>query len=66
MRERDRSDSDIKHPRFARAYMRMSKNEQRRGATEHRRRLLSGLSGSVVEIGAGHGLNFPLYPAEVT
>jgi len=66
MRDRDKSGSEIKHPRFARAYMRMSKNEERRGATEHRRRLLNGLSGSVVELGAGHGLNFPLYPAEVT
>ena len=66
MRERHTSHTDIEHPRFARAYMRMSKNGERRGATEHRRRMLHGLSGSVVELGAGHGLNFPLYPAEVT
>lgn len=58
--------TDIEHPRFARAYMRMSKGGERRGATEHRRRLLAGLSGSVVELGAGNGLNFPHYPAEVT
>jgi ubiquinone/menaquinone biosynthesis C-methylase UbiE len=62
----DKSDNDVKHTRFAKAYMRMSKNEDRRGATEHRRRMLAGLSGSVVELGAGHGLNFPLYPAEVS
>lgn len=30
---------------------------ERRGADEHRRRLLDGLRGTVVEIGAGHGLN---------
>jgi hypothetical protein len=59
-------DSDIEHPRFARAYMRMSRNGERRGAGEHRRRLLARLSGTVVELGAGHGLNFPHYPAEVT
>ncbi|MBI5104796.1 MAG: class I SAM-dependent methyltransferase [Solirubrobacterales bacterium] len=39
---------------------------ERRGATEHRRRLLDGLSGRVVEVGAGHGLNFAHYPAAVT
>jgi ubiquinone/menaquinone biosynthesis C-methylase UbiE len=59
-------DNDIEHPRFARAYMRMSKTGESRGAAEHRRRLLAGLSGRVVELGAGHGLNFPHYPAEVT
>lgn len=31
-----------------------------------RRRLLSGLSGRVVEVGAGNGLNFAHYPAAVT
>lgn len=59
-------DTDIEHPKFARAYMRMSRNGERRGAREHRRRLLARLSGTVVELGAGHGLNFPHYPAEVT
>ena len=32
---------------------------------EHRRALLSGLSGRVVEIGAGNGMNFRHYPATV-
>jgi SAM-dependent methyltransferase len=58
--------TDISHPRFARAYLRMSGNAERRGATEHRKRLLDGLAGRVVEIGAGNGLNFPHYPAAVT
>jgi ubiquinone/menaquinone biosynthesis C-methylase UbiE len=52
-------------PRFARMYMRSAASAEERGATDHRRRLLEGLRGTVVEIGAGHGLNFPLYPPEV-
>ena len=57
---------DSPRPRFARMYMRSAASAEDRGATDHRRRLLQGLSGTVVEIGAGHGLNFPLYPPEVT
>ena len=33
---------------------------------DHRRRLLAGLSGRILEVGAGNGLNFPHYPAAVT
>jgi ubiquinone/menaquinone biosynthesis C-methylase UbiE len=58
--------SDLPRPRFARMYQRSSKNAERRGATEHRRQLLQGLVGTVVELGAGHGLNFPHYPTTVT
>jgi ubiquinone/menaquinone biosynthesis C-methylase UbiE len=47
-------------------YMRVSPGAERRGASEHRQRLLAGLSGTVVEIGAGHGLNFAHYPSAVT
>jgi ubiquinone/menaquinone biosynthesis C-methylase UbiE len=57
--------TDIARPRFARMYMRTAPGAEERGATEHRRRLLERLSGTVVEIGAGQGLNFPHYPAEV-
>jgi ubiquinone/menaquinone biosynthesis C-methylase UbiE len=57
---------DSPRPRFARMYMRSAASAEDRGAADHRRRLLQGLSGTVVEIGAGHGLNFPLYPPEVT
>ena len=57
--------TDIVRPRFARMYLRSAASAEQRGATEHRRRLLDGLSGTVVEIGAGHGLNFPLYPPGV-
>ena len=33
--------------------------------SEHRKRLLAGLSGQVIEIGAGNGLNFQHYPPDV-
>ena len=57
--------TDIARPRFSRMYLRSAAAAEERGATDHRRRLLEGLSGTVVELGAGHGLNFPLYPPEV-
>jgi ubiquinone/menaquinone biosynthesis C-methylase UbiE len=60
------SGQDIPHPRFARWYMKGSEESEQRGAAEHRRRLLEGLAGRVVEVGSGHGLNFPHYPATVT
>jgi SAM-dependent methyltransferase len=58
--------TDVVHSRFARFYIRGSAAAERRGATSHRRRLLDGLSGSVLELGAGNGLNFPHYPAAVS
>jgi ubiquinone/menaquinone biosynthesis C-methylase UbiE len=36
------------------------------GMAEYRQRALAGLAGSVIEVGAGNGLNFPHYPPEVT
>ncbi len=56
----------LQHPRFARAYARAVVGMNRRGGTEHRRRLLSGLQGSVIEVGAGEGSSFGLYPSAVT
>jgi SAM-dependent methyltransferase len=58
--------NDIPRPRFARMYLKAGPRADRRGAADHRRRLLEGLAGRVVEIGAGNGLNFAHYPASVT
>ncbi|MGH9251133.1 MAG: class I SAM-dependent methyltransferase [Acidimicrobiales bacterium] len=56
----------FQHPRFAPACMRMAAFAGRHGAAEHRDKLLAGLSGRVIELGAGHGLNFAHYPVAVT
>lgn len=55
----------LQHPFFARAFARAVGEMDRRGAAEHRRRILAGLRGSVIEIGAGAGSCFPLYPPAV-
>ncbi|WP_282692475.1 class I SAM-dependent methyltransferase [Streptomyces sp. CC208A] len=55
------------HPLFARFYAAFAGPAlEKAGITEHRRRLLAGLTGEVIEIGAGNGLNFPHYPPGVT
>ena len=54
-----------RHPLFARLYARMTEREHPLQA-EHRRELLSGLTGRVLELGAGNGKNFALYPTSVT
>ena len=58
--------SGFQHPRFARMYERISTEAERRGTAQHRDRALTGLSGRVIEVGAGNGLNFTHYPAEVS
>ena len=45
---------------------RMIEREERMGQREHRQEMLSGLSGRVVELGAGNGINFRHYPSAVT
>jgi ubiquinone/menaquinone biosynthesis C-methylase UbiE len=54
------------HPLFARMFTRYFRPAIDRYGTEHRRRLLAGLSGRVVEVGAGDGGNLAHYPAGVT
>ena len=56
----------VDHPLFARFYARMAVAMERHGAAAHRRRLLEGITGRVVEIGAGTGANFVHYPPSVT
>jgi ubiquinone/menaquinone biosynthesis C-methylase UbiE len=58
--------SDRPHPVFARLYEKLSPGAERRGQAELRARMLAGLTGRVVEVGAGNGLNFEHYPAEVS
>lgn len=56
----------FQHPCFARSYDRVSRESEARGTGAYRDRLLDGLTGRVIEIGAGNGLNFGHYPPEVT
>jgi ubiquinone/menaquinone biosynthesis C-methylase UbiE len=58
--------SQVSHPLFARVYNRLRPVMDRHGVAEHRRRLLAGTAGRVVEVGAGDGANFALYPDQVT
>lgn len=57
----------VHHPLFACFYARFSETmDVRAGIEAYRRELLHGLSGRVIEIGAGNGLNFAHYPAAVS
>lgn len=57
----------VHHPVFARVYATFSVSADiRAGVATYRRELLSGLSGRVIEIGAGNGLNFAHYPSAVS
>ncbi|MFJ6072090.1 class I SAM-dependent methyltransferase [Streptomyces sp. NPDC093065] len=57
----------VHHPLFARYYARISVGaETRMGMARVRERLLAGLSGRVIEVGAGNGLNFAHYPGTVS
>ncbi|MFF4406591.1 class I SAM-dependent methyltransferase [Streptomyces sp. NPDC001262] len=57
----------VHHPVFARFYGKFSPiMDERAGIGAHRDELLAGLSGRVIEIGAGNGLNFAHYPGSVS
>lgn len=57
----------VHHPVFARFYAKVSvAAETKAGIAAYRKELLSGLSGRVIEIGAGNGLNFAHYPPAVS
>jgi ubiquinone/menaquinone biosynthesis C-methylase UbiE len=55
----------MENPRFARLYPLAADRADARGAARHRDRLVSGLRGKVLEVGAGDGRNFARYPSEV-
>jgi ubiquinone/menaquinone biosynthesis C-methylase UbiE len=56
----------VDHPVCARLYARQSEQAERLGLAARRAQLLDGLTGRVIEIGAGNGLNLGHYPASVT
>ena len=58
------SSSAVHHPVFARLWSLMSRHEPA-AIRRHRDELLAGLSGRVIEVGAGAGSNFAHYPATV-
>jgi SAM-dependent methyltransferase len=55
----------VSHPLFARMYLRTIKRRGALGEDEYRRKLLDGVDGRVIELGAGPGTNFPFYPPTV-
>ena len=56
--------SDIRHPLFARLYMRVCARAAERD--KNRARLFAGLHGRVLELGCGSGVNFVHYRPDVT
>jgi ubiquinone/menaquinone biosynthesis C-methylase UbiE len=58
--------SQVSHPLCARLYAKQANGAESKGLADQRRTMLDGLAGSVVEIGAGNGLNFDHYPSSVT
>lgn len=57
--------SAVKHPIFARYFNRVSRIMER-DVGVRRDELVAGLTGRVIEIGAGNGINFAHYPPTIT
>ena len=55
----------VNHPLFARFYVRATSKRNLPEEEAHRRRMVAGLTGTVIEVGAGNGLNFKFYPGSV-
>ena len=55
----------VNNPLFARWFARYGGRNEERGNREYRQEMLAGLSGRVLEVGPGNGLNFPHYPVSV-
>jgi ubiquinone/menaquinone biosynthesis C-methylase UbiE len=60
------SENDVSNPIFARLFDRFAAKDKGRGEDELRRELLAGLSGPVLEVGPGNGINFQHYPDSVS
>ena len=56
---------EVRHPLFARIYDRLCGSMEQE-ARPYREELLTGLSGTVIEVGAGNGHNFQYYPSSVS
>jgi ubiquinone/menaquinone biosynthesis C-methylase UbiE len=56
---------EVRHPLFARVYLRTVRRRTEGEEDRYRRALLADLTGRVLEVGAGSGVNFPLYPGTV-
>jgi ubiquinone/menaquinone biosynthesis C-methylase UbiE len=56
--------AEVRHPLFARFFTQFSRLMER-DLGDRRRELLAGLSGRVLEVGAGNGMNFRHYPTTV-
>jgi len=55
---------DVRHPLFARFFDRLSRTMEPE-VGRHRDELVAGLSGRVIELGPGNGINFHRYPTTV-
>ena len=56
----------VEHPLFARFFHRICGRDRGRGERALRQELLAGVSGRVLEVGPGNGINFVHYPSAVT
>lgn len=59
------SNTQVRNPIFARLYTVLARHESEQ-EVQFRRRLMEGIGGRVVEVGAGSGANFVHYPPTVT
>ncbi len=59
------SATEVNNPIFARLFDRFAAKDRGHGEDALRREMLAGLSGRVLEVGAGNGINFEHYPPTV-
>src|SRR5437867_4280938 len=67
MPRRDRDRGTFSAPLFSRfLYPQFKRSAIKHGEPERRRQLLDGVTGKVIEVGVGDGMNFDYYPDTVT